>query len=54
MRCFSHSHRSYRVGVVNSAGLSEQQTIADAFFGEGLLPAKVNAGDAKIWTPKRE
>jgi sulfonate transport system substrate-binding protein len=50
----ANSHRSYRVGVVTSAGLSEQQTIADAFFAEGLLPVKVNAGEAKIWTPKRD
>jgi len=50
----ANSHRSYRVGVVTGPGLSEQQTIADAFFGEGLLPVKVDAADAKIWTPKRD
>jgi sulfonate transport system substrate-binding protein len=50
----ANSHRSYRVGVVTSPGLSEQQRIADAFFAEGLLPVKVNAGDARIWTPKRD
>jgi sulfonate transport system substrate-binding protein len=50
----ANSHRSYRVGIVTSSGLSEQQTIADAFFAEGLLPVKVNAGDARIWTPKRD
>jgi sulfonate transport system substrate-binding protein len=50
----ANSHRSYRVGVVTAAGLAEQQTIADAFFAERLLPIKVNAGDAKIWTPKRD
>ncbi|MDB5582557.1 MAG: putative transporter, substrate-binding protein [Bradyrhizobium sp.] len=48
----ANSHRSYRVGAVTPSGLSEQQRIADAFFTEGLLPVKVNAGDAKIWTPK--
>src|SRR4051794_975854 len=48
------SHRSYKVGVVKPAGLSEQQRIADAFFAEGLLPVKVNAGDARIWTPKQD
>ena len=42
------------LGVVTPPGLSEQQRIADAFFAEGLLPIKVNAGDAKIWTPKRD
>jgi sulfonate transport system substrate-binding protein len=48
----ANSHRSYQIGVVTSPGLSEQQRIADAFFAEGLLPIKVNASDAKIWTPK--
>src|ERR1700712_4656898 len=50
----ANSHRSYKVGIVTAPGLSEQQRIADAFFAEGLLPVKVNAGDAKIWTPKRD
>ncbi|MBN8988364.1 MAG: aliphatic sulfonate ABC transporter substrate-binding protein [Rhizobiales bacterium] len=50
----ANSHRSYKVGVVTAPGLSEQQRIADAFFAEGLLPVKVNAGDAKIWAPKRD
>lgn len=50
----ANSHRSYKIGVVTSPGLSEQQRIADAFFAEGLLPVKVNAGDAKIWAPKRD
>ncbi|MBB5046912.1 sulfonate transport system substrate-binding protein [Rhodopseudomonas rhenobacensis] len=50
----ANSHRSYKVGAVTAPGLSEQQRIADAFFAEGLLPVKVNADDAKIWTPKPE
>jgi sulfonate transport system substrate-binding protein len=50
----ANSHRSYLIGVVTPPGLSEQQRIADAFFAEGLLPVKVNAGDIKIWTPKRD
>jgi sulfonate transport system substrate-binding protein len=50
----ANSHRSYKVGTVTSAGLSEQQRIADAFFAEGLLPVKVNAGDARIWAPKQD
>jgi sulfonate transport system substrate-binding protein len=50
----ANSHRSYRVGVVTSPGLGEQQRIADAFFAEGLLPVKVDAGAARIWTPKRD
>jgi len=48
----ANSHRSYKVGVVTAPGLSEQQRIADAFYSEGLLPVKVDAGNAKIWTPK--
>jgi sulfonate transport system substrate-binding protein len=50
----ANSHRSYLIGVVTPPGLSEQQRIADAFFAEGLLPVKVNAGDVKFWTPKRD
>jgi sulfonate transport system substrate-binding protein len=50
----ANSHRSYKIGVVTAPGLSEQQRIADSFFAEGLLPVKVNAGDANIWTPKRD
>jgi sulfonate transport system substrate-binding protein len=50
----ANSHRSYNVGVVTAPGLSEQQRIADAFFAEKLLPVKVDAGNAKIWTPKRD
>ena len=50
----ANSHRSYKVGVVTAPGLSEQQRIADAFFAEKLLPAKVDAGNAKIWTSKRD
>ncbi len=40
----TNSHRSYQIGVVTSAGLSEQQRFADAFFAEGLLPVKTDAG----------
>ena len=47
----ANSHRSYRVGAVTKAGLSEQQSIADAFLAEGLLPLKVNTGDVKVWSP---
>jgi sulfonate transport system substrate-binding protein len=50
----ANSHRSYKVGVVTPPRLSEQQRIADAFFAEGLLPVKVNAGDVRIWTPTRD
>ena len=50
----ANSHRSYKVGVVTASGLGEQQRIADAFFAEGLLPVKVDASAARIWTPKRD
>ena len=48
----ANSHRSYQVGTVTPAKLSEQQKIADAFHAEGLIPVKVNAADVKIWAPK--
>lgn len=48
----ANSHRSYRVGSVTPAGLTEQQKIADAFFAEHLLPAKLDTTAIKIWTPK--
>ncbi|MCC8935151.1 aliphatic sulfonate ABC transporter substrate-binding protein [Bradyrhizobium sp. Arg68] len=48
----ANSHRSYKVGAVTSAGLSEQQRIADTFTAEGLLPRKVDTTDVKIWAPK--
>jgi sulfonate transport system substrate-binding protein len=48
----ANSHRSYKVGVVTAAGLSEQQRIADSFAAEGLIPRKVDTTDIKIWAPK--
>jgi sulfonate transport system substrate-binding protein len=48
----ANSHRSYQVGAVTPAKLSEQQRIADSFHAEGLIPVKVNASDVKIWAPK--
>ena len=48
----ANSHRSYKVGAVTVAGLSEQQRIADAFLAEGLIPKKVDTSDVKIWAPK--
>jgi sulfonate transport system substrate-binding protein len=47
----ANSHRSYGVGAVKPAGLTEQQKIADAFFGEGLIPKKLDTTAVKIWTP---
>jgi sulfonate transport system substrate-binding protein len=48
----ANSHRSYQVGPVTVAGLTEQQRIADAFLAEGLIPAKVKTDEVKIWSPK--
>nr|WP_244406161.1 aliphatic sulfonate ABC transporter substrate-binding protein [Methylocella silvestris] len=45
----ANSHRSYAVGLVTREGLTEQQIIADAFTREGLIPAKLDASDVKIW-----
>lgn len=39
----ANTRRSYAVRAVVPQRLAEQQKIADAFFGEGLLPKKVNA-----------
>ncbi|MCK1712765.1 MULTISPECIES: aliphatic sulfonate ABC transporter substrate-binding protein [unclassified Bradyrhizobium] len=48
----ANSHRSYQVGAVTGAGLSEQQRIADAFHAEGLIPVKIDTTAIKIWSPK--
>lgn len=47
----ANSRRSYDVRTVAPAALAEQQKIADAFFGEGLLPKKVNTAEVVIWKP---
>jgi sulfonate transport system substrate-binding protein len=48
----ANGHRSYLVGPVTASGLSEQQRIADAFFAEHLIPAKLDTTALKIWAPK--
>ena len=48
----ANSHRSYQVGAVTAAGLTEQQKIADAFLAERVLPAKLDTSALAIWTPK--
>ncbi len=48
----ANSHRSYLVGPVTAPGLSEQQRIADAFFAEHLIPARLDTTALKIWSPK--
>ncbi len=47
----ANERRSYRVEPVTREGLSEQQTIADAFRAEGLLPVKVDATALPVWEP---
>lgn len=47
----SLSNRTLKVGAVTRDGLVEQQKIADAFVGEGVLPTKINTSDVKIWAP---
>ena len=47
----ANERRSYRVEPVTRTGLSEQQTIADAFRSEGLLPRPVDTATLGIWQP---
>jgi sulfonate transport system substrate-binding protein len=47
----ANARRSYAVEPVTREGLSEQQTIADAFRAEGLLPRAVDASALPIWSP---
>ncbi len=47
----ANAHRSYRVEPVVRDGLSEQQSIADAFRAEGLLPRAVDTTALGIWVP---
>jgi sulfonate transport system substrate-binding protein len=47
----ANQRRSYQVRAVAPEFLSEQQRIANAFFNEGLLPKKIDAGAVSIWKP---
>jgi sulfonate transport system substrate-binding protein len=47
----ANSRRSYQVGPVSRDSLGEQQRIADAFVAERVIPFKVDASAARIWTP---
>jgi len=47
----ANSRRSYAVRPVVAEGLTEQQRIADAFFGEKLLPRKIDALDVALFKP---
>ena len=45
----ANSRRSYEVRPVLKEALGEQQKIADAFYGEGLLPRKLDATAVPLW-----
>lgn len=47
----ANDRRSYKVEPVTRDGLSEQQKIADAFRGEGLLPRAVDTSTSPLWDP---
>lgn len=47
----ANSRRSYAVRAVLPERLAEQQKIADAFYGEGLLPKRVNATGVAVFSP---
>lgn len=50
----ANGRRSYDVRAVEPEYLAEQQTIADVFFGEKVLPKEINATDAEIWSPLKK
>ncbi len=43
--------RSYRVLALDADSLAEQQRIADAFAGAGILPRKVVIANSPVWKP---
>ena len=47
----ANARRSYAVQALDAASLAEQQSIADAFTGAGVLPRKVTVADAPVWRP---
>ncbi|HEX7984241.1 MAG TPA: aliphatic sulfonate ABC transporter substrate-binding protein, partial [Duganella sp.] len=49
----ANSRRSYDVRLVLKDALGEQQRIADAFYGEGLLPRKLDATTVPLWRGAR-
>jgi len=49
----ANGRRSYDVRAVVGDALREQQSIADAFFAEGLLPKRVSATEVPIWKAAR-
>lgn len=47
----ANARRSYRVQPVDADSLAEQQRIADAFAGEGVLPRRVEVAASPVWRP---
>ena len=45
----ANARRSYLVRAVTAQHFGEQQTIADTFFDNGLLPAKIDTKEALSW-----
>ncbi|MDR6386884.1 aliphatic sulfonate ABC transporter substrate-binding protein [Paraburkholderia caribensis] len=45
----ANARRSYQVRAVAVQNYSEQQIIADAFYKNGLLPARVETNQAQLW-----
>lgn len=50
----ANERRSYQVRPVKPEDLTEQQRIADVFFGEKVLPKEIKATDAEIWSPAEQ
>ncbi len=46
-------HRTYDVQPIDPKALGDQQAIADTFLSAGLIPAKIDATDLKIWHPSK-
>ncbi|MGO4303534.1 aliphatic sulfonate ABC transporter substrate-binding protein [Cupriavidus sp. RAF12] len=47
----ANTRRTYQVQAVDAASIGEQQRIADAFTGQGILPKKVTVASSPVWKP---
>ena len=47
----ANARRTYKVLPVDAESLAEQQRIADAFHGAGVIPRKVVVAEAGVWRP---
>lgn len=47
----ANQRRTYQVQAVDAPSLEEQQRIADAFAGQGILPRKVTVASSPVWKP---